>query len=448
MKFSSILAATALATLASAELVACRVNGIQVGVVDKDTGVCNIPIGASKPVDFSYKGATNYKVNAYYLSAEGNKYFNDIEKAGRTVAFPARLLSKDPINMFLVHLEQNNSNSTFALRKRFEAQFNKRDDGGIAALVALVKSTPGVAQTDLSIIANEPDPVPFIAGLSTNSAASASAASVASVECAASIASAASVSAASASSASSIASAVSAASIASAASVSSAIAAGSSTSTFTSTSRITKIVTITSCSDHVCVPTAVLATAGPTTVNVSGVVTSYTTWCPLNWDPITTTVTVTSCEQNKCEYSTTTCIIPVVTTIVTFCDQGFCTVVPVPTTAGATSSSVASVTAIASSINVNGVVVPITITPSPGAASSGGARSIAAGSVAAGSGAARSGAVGAGAAAASAGAAGSSGISSAPYKPGTNSVISAAKAGVLAKGSYLAALALPLAYLL
>lgn len=76
--------------------------------------------------------------------------------------------------------------------------------------------------------------------------------------------------------------------------------------TSTATESSTKIITITSCSEDKCSETTVPATKGPTTVTTHGTVTTYTTWCPISTvtDKETKIITVTSCSENKCSEHT------------------------------------------------------------------------------------------------------------------------------------------------
>lgn len=243
MKFSSIVTTAAFAMAASAKDVSCRVNGQEVAQVDLDTGDCPFSIPESLPVTFRFDAEDDYEVDAYYVNAD-QKYWNDIENAGRTVDVPAKeLYGKDATNLFHVHAEESpSSNSTAALRRRFNAQMlqarDEKDD-----LVASIKAQDGEG-TEVTIEVVDIDtPTPGPSGPS---------------------------------------------------------------GTVTETNTGTTIITVTSCEDDKCHETTTPATWGPTTTTVEGTETIYTTWCPVvtETNTHTTIVTVTSCEDDKCHETT------------------------------------------------------------------------------------------------------------------------------------------------
>ncbi|PSK76575.1 hypothetical protein CJJ07_003597 [Candidozyma auris] len=129
MKFSSFATLAAIASAVHAKDVSCRVNGQEVAIVDLDSGSCPFSIPENLPVTFRFDAEDDYEVDAYYVTAD-QKYWNDIENAGRQIAVPAnQLYGKGPAPIFHVHDEEKpGSNSTAALRRRFNAQFLAKRD--------------------------------------------------------------------------------------------------------------------------------------------------------------------------------------------------------------------------------------------------------------------------------------------------------------------------------
>lgn len=103
------------------------------------------------------------------------------------------------------------------------------------------------------------------------------------------------------------------------------------TLTSTATSLSTTIVTITSCSHHVCSTTTSAALQSIATTTVNGVETVYTTYCPL---PETTViVTVTSCSEHVCTLVTSPAIESVVTTVLNGVSVVYTTFCPISSAA-------------------------------------------------------------------------------------------------------------------
>lgn len=263
MKFSTVVATSVVAATAIAQDVACRVNGVQQSVVDLDTGVCPFTIPSSLPVNFQYSSDEDYLVDAYYAEVQSGKIFNDIAGAGRVIEIPAKdLYNAAAAALFHVHLEESPaSNSTAALRKRFQIETEKRDE---ADLVAKVKAATGTAvpSSELTFDVSDPDTSSSSASGSGSATGSESASG-------------------------------------------SATAPGSDvTSTVTGVSST--IVTITSCSDNKCTETTAPATWGATTETKADTTIIYSTWCPVvtKTELSTTLVTITSCSDNKCHETT------------------------------------------------------------------------------------------------------------------------------------------------
>ena len=278
MKFSTIFATALVAATGLAQDVACRVNGIQQSVVDLETGECPFVIPSSLPVNFRYDGADDYFVDAYYAFI-GQRYFNDIPGAGRVINIPARLLyDQGTFPLYHIHAEESPaSNSTAALRKRFNSQLlDKRDE--LSDFVERIKSLDGVeVPSDALLSVNNPD-VSSSAGSgsgSTGTGASTGAGS---------------------SGASTTGGATGASTT-----------GGAETDVVTNTHST--LITITSCSENKCSKTTVPATWGPVTSTVDEEVTVYTTWCPVTevtvTEKSTKIITITSCANHKCSEVTT-----------------------------------------------------------------------------------------------------------------------------------------------
>ncbi|KAF5213343.1 hypothetical protein E0198_000862 [Clavispora lusitaniae] len=263
MKFSTVVATSVVAATAIAQDVACRVNGVQQSVVDLDTGVCPFTIPSSLPVNFRYASDEDYLVDAYYTEVQSGKIFNDIAGAGRVIEIPAKdLYNAAAAALFHVHLEESPaSNSTAALRKRFQIETEKRDEADIVAKVEAATGT-AVPSSELTFDVTDPD---------TSSSSAPGSGSTTESESASG----------------------------------SATASGSDvTSTVTGVSST--IVTITSCSDHKCTETTAPATWGVTTETKADTTIIYSTWCPVvtKTELSTTLVTITSCSDNKCHETT------------------------------------------------------------------------------------------------------------------------------------------------
>lgn len=278
MKFSTIFATALVAATGLAQDVACRVNGIQQSVVDLETGECPFVIPSSLPVNFRYDGADDYFVDAYYAFI-GQRFFNDIPGAGRVISIPARLLyDQGTFPLYHIHAEESPaSNSTAALRKRFNSQLlDKRDE--LSDFVERIKSLDGVeVPSDALLSVNNPD-VSSSAGSgsgSTGTGASTGAGS---------------------SGASTTGGATGASTT-----------GGAETDVVTNTHST--LITITSCSENKCSKTTVPATWGPVTSTVDEEVTVYTTWCPVTevtvTEKSTKIITITSCANHKCSEVTT-----------------------------------------------------------------------------------------------------------------------------------------------
>ncbi|CCH60890.1 hypothetical protein TBLA_0D03920 [Henningerozyma blattae CBS 6284] len=99
--------------------------------------------------------------------------------------------------------------------------------------------------------------------------------------------------------------------VASVAAVAAVASAASNVTTMTATQESTTLVTITSCEDHRCVETTSDAIVSIATVTVDNVITSYTTWCPIETTAAPTannTVAPAPSTSSKNNGSTTTTI--------------------------------------------------------------------------------------------------------------------------------------------
>jgi len=243
------ISALLLAPFAIAQDVACQVNGVTVAVVDLATGVCPFTVPAQYPVSFVFNSIDDYDIEFYYSIVDNIRYFTDIVNAGRIISIPAIELYGTPgAPLFQVHVSQTPaSNSTAAIRKRLLKQVENVKRDAASDFANSLKTLDGTAL-----------PGSLFAVVDITSSSSAPAEST---------------------------------------------GAGASTGgAETVTEESTTLVTITSCKENKCSTTAVPATPKLTTETIHGVVTSYTTYCPLTEVTVesTTIVTITSCKENKC----------------------------------------------------------------------------------------------------------------------------------------------------
>ncbi|KAK6197487.1 Fasciclin and related adhesion glycoprotein [Scheffersomyces amazonensis] len=290
MKFSvkSLIATAALVTKTLAVNVACLVEGVEVAIVDLDTGVCPFTIPANLPVFFDFTSPEDFNVEFYYSVVGNARFFNDIVAAGRIINIPAiDLFGLPGAPLYQVHVQETPSvNSTAAIRKRLfkdDSELLKRD--AASDFAASLESLDGTLVNSGAF---------QVVALSSSSSAPTSAPSTIPV---------------------------------------SSGVETLPTGTVTTTLESTTLITITSCKDHLCTPTVVPATPALTTETINGEVTIYTTYCPLSGETETTTVesttiiTITSCKDNKCEETTvpatpaltTQTIEGVVTVFTTYC---------------------------------------------------------------------------------------------------------------------------------
>lgn len=299
MKFSTVLSTALVAATGLAQDVACRVNGAQVAVVDLETGICNFPLPGSLPVNFRFGSFEDYLVDAYYATV-GSKFFNDIPNAGRSIDIPALLLfGGSSIPLHHIHLFKSPaSNSTAALRKRFNAQvLQARDD--LSDFVKYVKEQEGEEISGLVFAVSDPDVSSSVSGTGATGSSTGATGSTTS-------------------------------------------AAG----TVTKTNSETTIITVTSCSDNKCHETTVPATKGPVTTTVEGTETVYTTWCPVETvtKKTTTVVTITKCEKDVCHETTAPATWGPATTTVAGTETVYSTWCPVTETVTKHSTTVVTVT--------------------------------------------------------------------------------------------------------
>ncbi|RCK65308.1 hypothetical protein Cantr_01055 [Candida viswanathii] len=88
-------------------MVNCYTNGEIVSLVDYENGVCEFIIPDSCPTVFPYASSSNYEIRYYYAQVNGVKYTTDIQRAGRVISVPARLLVSQGIALFQVHLQKS-----------------------------------------------------------------------------------------------------------------------------------------------------------------------------------------------------------------------------------------------------------------------------------------------------------------------------------------------------
>ncbi|CAH6718544.1 yeast-form wall Protein 1 [[Candida] jaroonii] len=282
--------ASLLATTIAKDVV-CMVNDEAVATVDLDTGVCPFTIPEDLPVEFDFTSTEDYNVIFYYAVAQASKYFNDIPAEGRTINIPANLLyGLESTPLFQVSDSKTPAaNSTEALRKRLLGKTALYSRDAESDFVASLEGEEGTELPGQTFAVVDP--------------------SVASSE------------------------------VADASS-----AAGGE---LTVTNSHTTVMTITSCSDNKCSETEVPATEVVTTVTSEGIVTAYTTVCPLTEEGTTTetefsttVMTITSCADNKChetvvpakETVTTETVEGVETIYTTYCPLSDESSAPAPTT--------------------------------------------------------------------------------------------------------------------
>jgi hypothetical protein len=108
------------------------------------------------------------------------------------------------------------------------------------------------------------------------------------------------------------------------------------TSTATETDIGTTVVTITSCDEDKCSETAVTTGVTVITSTKEGVETEYTTYCPLSTTEVenigTTVVTITSCQEDKCSKTAVTTGVTVITSTKEGVVTEYTTYCPLPTT--------------------------------------------------------------------------------------------------------------------
>lgn len=286
MKFSSAFVALAAASLTSARMLACRVNGKQVLLVEENTGECAFTI-TGMPVQFQFRGIDDYDVDSYYIvGADGIKYWNihNINDGHNNVIhIPVDQVPWYQSPVWHVHLARH-SNSTQAVRKRSASLFVKRHILDAYELFDLTINSVGSQIGSFAIQVGEPDPNP------------------------------------------------------------------TSTQNVTVTSVLTSLSTLTTCDSSMCHTTTVPATPTTVTKTINGTTTTYTTYTTMGFRNYTETVTVTVCELGTCSVATTTCVIPCSSTTVTICDTSSCVPVVVPTTnSGAASSATSTASASATS---------------------------------------------------------------------------------------------------
>ncbi|KAK8443048.1 hypothetical protein ACI3LY_002854 [Candidozyma auris] len=294
MKFSSFATLAAIASAVHAKDVSCRVNGQEVAIVDLDSGSCPFSIPENLPVTFRFDAEDDYEVDAYYVTAD-QKYWNDIENAGRQIAVPAnQLYGKGPAPIFHVHDEEKpGSNSTAALRRRFNAQFlakrDPKDD-----LVGEIKEKDGEPSDATVEVVDVGAPTSSYHSTVTETHTGTQTVTITSCDdhhCVTTTAP---------------------------------CTWGpttktehDTTTTYTTwcpietvTNTHTQTLTITSCDDHEChtKTTTAPCTWGPTTKTEHGTTTTYTTWCPIETvtNTHTQTLTITSCDDHECHTKTTT----------------------------------------------------------------------------------------------------------------------------------------------
>ncbi|EGW30639.1 uncharacterized protein SPAPADRAFT_62499 [Spathaspora passalidarum NRRL Y-27907] len=236
MRFTSIIATTAFLAQAIAVNVACLVRGVQVAIVDLDTGNCPFTIPSGLPILFDFVSPQDFDIVFYYSLAAGERFFNDIVNAGDVITIPANLLFNLPgAPLYQVSVQQEPSvNSTEAVRKRLwkETVIAKRD-----AASDFADSLKGLDGTLVDpgafsvVLADQPTSTP------------------------------------------------------------------TTSPTGATTTAISTVVTVVTCTETVCKPTTVPAKPTVTTATISEVVTVFTTYCPESSITVPTfTVTLTKSD--------------------------------------------------------------------------------------------------------------------------------------------------------
>ncbi|CAK9439476.1 uncharacterized protein LODBEIA_P35780 [Lodderomyces beijingensis] len=333
MRFTSAIAASValLSSAVKAQDVACLVDGETVAVVDLDTGVCPFTIPAELPQPFfEFVSLEDYDVLFYYSQINGSsKFFTDIINAGNVINIPANLLyGQAGAPLYQVHAEEEPSaNSTAAIRKRLmklrgvdidleSDSLAKRQDE--EELVAQLQELEGtfIQNSVFEVV----DAVPS-SGASSVPEESSEATGVVST----------------------IVSTVISTELIDCTTITGVTTlSDGEISTYTTTSslsgvapgvvteEVTTVVTVTSCSSDLCHVTTVPATPSLVTATAGGVVTVYTTYCPIeSVAPVesTKTITITSCHNDACHTSavaatpawTTETVGGTVTEYITYC---------------------------------------------------------------------------------------------------------------------------------
>lgn len=261
MRFTTFATLASIASYAVAKDVVCLVNDTPVATVDLDSGVCPFTVPNASP-KFDFESLEDYDVTFYYAIAETIRYFSDIVNAGDVIEIPASALYGAPATPVFEFSDSKTpaANSTAALRRRLlgKTVYSRDEESDFLASIKEAEGTEIEGSTFAVVDVSD---------------------------------------------------------------VSSDVV-----STATSTGHVT--VTITSCSDNKC--TEIPAIETMTTETVDDVVTSYTTYCPLSeleteTETSHTTVTITSCEDDKCteipavETMTTETVEGVVTSYTTYC---------------------------------------------------------------------------------------------------------------------------------
>ncbi|RLV90327.1 putative GPI-anchored protein 7 [Spathaspora sp. JA1] len=231
MRFSSIVATAALLTQAIAANVRCLVNGVQVAIVDLDTGVCPFTIPDTLPILFDFVSPEDFDIIFYYSLAAGERFFNDIVNAGDVISIPANLLFNNPgAPLYQVQVQQEPAtNSTEAVRKRLwkDTVVVKRD-----AASDFADTLKGL---DGTLVYSGAFSVELVEESSTTGP-----------------------------------------------------------ETGATTTSIATVVTVVTCTETVCVPTTVPAKPTITTATINEVVTVFTTYCPESSITVPTfTITIT-----------------------------------------------------------------------------------------------------------------------------------------------------------
>ncbi|OBA22343.1 hypothetical protein METBIDRAFT_151641 [Metschnikowia bicuspidata var. bicuspidata NRRL YB-4993] len=296
MKFTTLAAASVLAASACAKDVACRVGGVQQSVVDLDTGSCSFVIPDAVPVTFDFTAPDNYLVDACYALVNGNRFYNNIPEAGRTVTVPAKeMMDQGNFPIMGVHAEMSPAiNSTMALRARFNSKFvSKRDaESDLVDYIMTLNGTALLDAPELSV--SDVDAVSSASGVS-ESMTSAYESMTSVYESMTSVYESTSTAT------------YESTTILTITSCSDDVCSESTaTPTETVTNTVaTTIITITSCSDDKCVESTATATQGPTTVTTDGSTTVYTTWCPVTEHASSTVITSATTGANGEETTVT-----------------------------------------------------------------------------------------------------------------------------------------------